>query len=94
MRAYITCLYWSISTITTTGYGDITANTPSEMIVSTGVMIYSKLQFGLILANVSSVLSNAQQRRVNFDRKVKSIKVDVFMDLPSPFHYATASNYY
>ena len=78
---YLTSLYWSVTTLTTTGYGEISATNTLEMIVSSGIMIMGKLIFGFILGNVASEISNWNKNEVEFKGKVAAVKVSVFIDV-------------
>ena len=72
---YITSLYWTISTMTSTGYGDVSAHTLLEMVYTSTVMVVGKLMFAFILANISSTLSNAGVYRVQYDLQIQSVRV-------------------
>ena len=77
---YLTSLYWSVTTLTTTGYGEISATNTLEMIVSSSIMIIGKLIFGFILGNVASNISNWNKNEVEFKGKVAAVKVRIFVD--------------
>ena len=83
---YLTSLYWSVTTLTTTGYGEISATNKLEMIVSSCIMIIGKLMFGYILGNVASEISNWSKNQVEFKGKVAAVKVCVFISLHSWYY--------
>ena len=64
-----------MTTLTTTGYGEISATNKLEMIVSSCIMIIGKLMFGYILGNVASEISNWTKNQVEFKGKVAAVKV-------------------
>lgn len=72
-----------MTTLTTTGYGEISATNKLEMIVSSCIMIIGKLMFGYILGNVASEISNWSKNQVEFKGKVAAVKVCVFISLHS-----------
>ena len=55
---YITSLYLSIATLTTTGYGDITPQNTSERILAILIFIVGALVYGYVTANVSTIIRN------------------------------------
>ena len=66
--AYSDSIYWVLSTMTSTGYGDISANTNNklEMIVASMVMIFGKMVLGLMLGNIASTQANMGMLRSVF----------------------------
>jgi len=55
-EGYIRSLYWTITTLTTTGYGDITPTTDVGRIFAVFVMITGFSAFGVIVGNISNIL--------------------------------------
>jgi hypothetical protein len=51
-------MYWSFTTMTTCGYGDIHPTTPNERLASMIVMIVSSGVFAFILGDISKVVSS------------------------------------
>eukprot|EP00520_Triparma_pacifica_P017623 CAMPEP_0118633512 /NCGR_PEP_ID=MMETSP0785-20121206/1037_1 /TAXON_ID=91992 /ORGANISM="Bolidomonas pacifica, Strain CCMP 1866" /LENGTH=1378 /DNA_ID=CAMNT_0006524393 /DNA_START=171 /DNA_END=4304 /DNA_ORIENTATION=+ len=64
---YIASLYWAFTTMTTVGYGDITANSVSEKWYAVVIMMLGATVFGYILANIATLMGqlNARDSRVN-----------------------------
>ena len=52
---YTTSLYWALTTITTVGYGDISANTTGEKLFAMVVQIVGVAFFGAMISTFSSV---------------------------------------
>uniref|UniRef100_A0A7N0VGL3 Potassium channel n=1 Tax=Kalanchoe fedtschenkoi TaxID=63787 RepID=A0A7N0VGL3_KALFE len=63
---YITALYWSITTLTTTGYGDLHAENSTEMVL---VIIYMLFNLGLtsyLIGNMTNLVVHRTSRTRNF----------------------------
>ena len=84
--AYSDAIYWVLNTMTSTGYGDISANSNNklEMIVASMVMIFGKMVLGLMLGNIASTQANMGMLRSVFalailtffrDNKIVNIKI-------------------
>ena len=69
---YATSIYWAVSTMTSTGYGDIVPHTETGMIFASTVMIGAKLLFGFVLGNIASTLANAMYRHVRYKETVQA----------------------
>jgi len=54
---YFRAVYWTVTTLCTVGYGDITAKTPPQMAYSCVVMVVGVGFFGFVMSNVASLLS-------------------------------------
>lgn len=54
--SYLKSLYWTITTLTTTGYGDITPTTDAGRLFTIFVMVMGFSAFGIIVGNVSNLL--------------------------------------
>jgi voltage-gated potassium channel len=60
---YIKAVYWTITTFTTVGYGDISPSTPVQMIYANATQIVGVAFFGYILSNVASLLARLDAAR-------------------------------
>jgi Cyclic nucleotide-binding domain/Ion transport protein len=56
--SYLRALYWTIETLSTVGYGDVTPATNAETLYTIGVMIFGVGVYGYIIGNVASILAN------------------------------------
>lgn len=54
---YITAFYWAITTVTTIGYGDISASTFNEKVFCIGAMLSGGFIFGMIVASLSDIVT-------------------------------------
>eukprot|EP00597_Dinobryon_sp_UTEXLB2267_P011107 CAMPEP_0170103660 /NCGR_PEP_ID=MMETSP0020_2-20130122/3637_1 /TAXON_ID=98059 /ORGANISM="Dinobryon sp., Strain UTEXLB2267" /LENGTH=1243 /DNA_ID=CAMNT_0010327291 /DNA_START=886 /DNA_END=4617 /DNA_ORIENTATION=- len=59
---YLWSLYWTIATLTTVGYGDVTASNTYERILNIFILLIGASVFGFIIANVSSILDNIDRK--------------------------------
>lgn len=67
---YVTSLYWSITTLTTTGYGDLHAVNEREMIFT---MFYMMFDLGLtsyLIGNMTNLVVHATSRTRKFVSKM------------------------
>ena len=61
---YFTALYWTITTVSTVGYGDVLPTTPDSRIVAMVVMVLAVPVLGLLLADTASTLVEGRLRSV------------------------------
>ena len=63
---YVAALYWAFTTMTTVGYGDITAESVAEKWYSIVIMMLGATVFGYILANIATLMGqlNAREAKV------------------------------
>lgn len=70
---YLAALYWSITTMSTVGYGDITALTETEMILSILWMIIGVVFFSLVIGSLSSMIANMDHKEAALQEKISFI---------------------
>ena len=58
LMIYGVSIYWTITTITTVGYGDISGNNIAEMIFCCFVMIIGVIAFGFANGTLASIMTN------------------------------------
>ena len=63
---YTTGVYWTITTIATVGYGDITATNTSERIVACVIMIIGVLAFSFSTGSLSSIIHNVDSKQAAY----------------------------
>ncbi|XP_019189929.1 PREDICTED: potassium channel AKT1-like isoform X2 [Ipomoea nil] len=69
---YVTSIYWSITTLTTTGYGDLHAVTTTEMIF---VMVYMLFDLGLtayLIGNMTNLVVHVTSRTRKFRDSIQA----------------------
>ena len=59
---YTIGLYWTITTITTVGYGDISATNTSERIVASIIMVIGVIAFSFSTGALSSIMQDEDSR--------------------------------
>lgn len=65
MTDYIRSIYWSISTLTTVGYGDVYAKSSAQMIYASVTQLLGVGVFGYILSNVAGIIARSDAAREN-----------------------------
>ncbi|XP_045178348.2 potassium voltage-gated channel subfamily H member 8-like [Mercenaria mercenaria] len=85
MMSYLSALYFTCSSLTSVGFGNVSANTNSEKIFSICAMIIGALMHAVVFGNVTALIQRMYQRRANFHSKTKDLK-DFFRayDIPKP----------
>ena len=61
-QTYVKTLYWTVTTITTVGYGDITPMTTNEIIFVMFVQLMGVMNFAYLTGSITSVLMNLNRR--------------------------------
>lgn len=74
---YVRALYWSFTTLTTVGYGDISAKTIPQMLFTCGVQVTGVGVFGFIISNVASLLARKDAAREHHMDNLD--KIETFM---------------
>uniref|UniRef100_A0ACD5VQ51 Uncharacterized protein n=1 Tax=Avena sativa TaxID=4498 RepID=A0ACD5VQ51_AVESA len=63
---YVTAIYWSITTLTTTGYGDFHAENPREMSFSICFMLFNLGLTAYLIGNMTNLVVQGSCRTRNF----------------------------
>lgn len=63
--------YWTVTTITTVGYGDILAYNNVERIYCSVIMIIGVFLYSYTIGSLSSILLNLDARREKLNKKIE-----------------------
>ncbi|XP_038893858.1 potassium channel KAT1-like [Benincasa hispida] len=69
---YITSIYWSITTLTTTGYGDLHAENPREMLFDIFYMLFNLGFTSYLIGNMTNLVVHWTSRTRNFRDTVQA----------------------
>jgi len=67
---YFWAVYWSVTTLTTVGYGDITPQNNGEVAIAIMTMLIGAISFSLITATVSSLYASTDQDMTEYRDKL------------------------
>lgn len=70
---YIFGLYWTVTTLTTVGYGDITPDSNLGRIYTMFIMLVGVGMYGFVIGNISSVMSRAKAAQISQREKVVNL---------------------
>lgn len=73
LSPYQSSLYWTITTLTTVGFGDITPIGPSQTAYTMVVMGLGAAMYGYIIGNVASLLANLDVSRARHLNRIEAI---------------------
>ena len=72
---YIVSFYWTITTITTVGYGEIRAVNISERIFCSIIMVIGVMSFSFANGSLSSILSSSDLKKQNYNQKIETLNL-------------------
>lgn len=67
---YVTAVYFTVTTIVTVGYGDITAQNNVEKIVCVFLMIFGVISFSFATGALSSIIANVDSTEARIKEKM------------------------
>ena len=71
---YIMSYYFTVTTITTVGYGDISANGPTEQLLSIFLMIGGVLMFSFATGSLSTIINSFDETKAQSKEKLGILK--------------------
>ncbi|GFS22481.1 potassium voltage-gated channel subfamily H member [Elysia marginata] len=74
MTCYITALYFTCSSLTSVGFGNVSANTNAEKIFSVCAMLVGSIMYAAVFGNVTTIIQRMYARRATFHSKTKDLK--------------------
>lgn len=76
---YVKSIYWTFTTLTTVGYGDISAKSIPQMLYACGIQVVGVGVFGFILSNVAGLLARSDAAREHHMDNLD--KIETYMKL-------------
>ena len=67
-------MYYTVTTITTVGYGDISATDTNERLLAILIMIVGVISFSFATGTLTSLISNVDSKQAAVRHKVKILK--------------------
>ncbi|XP_054619824.1 potassium voltage-gated channel subfamily H member 7-like isoform X2 [Dunckerocampus dactyliophorus] len=82
---YVTALYFTFSSLTSVGFGNISPNTNSEKIFSICVMLIGSLMYASIFGNVSAIIQRLYSGTARYHIQMLRVKEFIrFHQIPNP----------
>ncbi|XP_060104746.1 potassium voltage-gated channel subfamily H member 8 isoform X2 [Heteronotia binoei] len=72
--AYIAALYFTLSSLTSVGFGNVSANTDTEKIFSICIMLVGALMHALVFGNVTAIIQRMYSRWSLYHTRTKEMK--------------------
>lgn len=72
--AYITALYFTTSSLTSVGFGNVAANTNAEKVFSVFIMLIGALMHAVVFGNVTAIIQRMYARRSQYQTKFRDLK--------------------
>lgn len=72
---YLRSIYWTITTITTVGYGDISSSTDVEIVFGIIIMLSGVGFYSFMIGSLSSFLSDMDTRAAEITAKLAAIEL-------------------
>ena len=70
---YLAAIYWAFSTLTTVGFGDVSANSNIERIFSVVVMVMGVSWYAFIISSISSIVHLFDRRNAKIQRNTSLV---------------------
>ncbi|GMH54890.1 hypothetical protein TrST_g3700 [Triparma strigata] len=74
---YIASLYWAFSTLTTVGYGDISAKTIGEQLFSMLMMLVGVSWYAYVVGSMSTIMTSFNRQNAQVREKMESVNIFV-----------------
>ena len=73
-KIYISSFYFTVTTVTTVGFGDMTAKTTLEQVFVCGLMLLGVIGFSFATGSLSSILSNLDSADAKLKEKLNILE--------------------
>ncbi len=70
---YLRAFYWTMTTLTTIGYGDITPNTSLETLFVIIVELIGAGMYGFIIGNIANIIANIDVAKSQYQEKMEKV---------------------
>uniref|UniRef100_A0A915LPJ2 Ion transport domain-containing protein n=1 Tax=Meloidogyne javanica TaxID=6303 RepID=A0A915LPJ2_MELJA len=82
---YVTSLYFTLSTITSIGFGNVSATTDSEKIFTIIMMILGSLMYASVFGNVSAIIQRLYSGTARYHTEMSRLREFIrFQQIPNP----------
>ncbi|EDV21067.1 uncharacterized protein TRIADDRAFT_30951 [Trichoplax adhaerens] len=71
---YVTALYFTLSSLTTVGFGNVSGNTTAEKVFAVITMIIGSLMYAVIFGNVTAIIQRIYSARSKFRSRMYDIR--------------------
>ena len=71
---YITSFYWSLTTVTTVGYGDVVSNTKYEKIYNLFIMSFGVVMYSFLIGMLSNIVEIIDQKNSEMNMKLNELQ--------------------
>lgn len=85
LTRYLRALYWSVTTLATVGYGDITPAANAQLVYTMGVMLLGVGVYGYVIGNITSLLANIDLAKSHYRESMERLGAFMrYRDIPIP----------
>lgn len=70
---YIVAFYWTLTTVTTVGYGDVNAGTVPERVYNLFIMSFGVLMYSFAIGSLSSIVSTLDSKTAEMNQKLQTL---------------------
>ena len=82
---YITALYFTFSSLTSVGFGNVSPNTDNEKVFSIVIMMVGSLLYAMIFGNVSAIIQRLYSGSVRYHAQLTRVREFIrFHQIPNP----------
>jgi len=71
---YVLTLYWTFTTLSTVGYGDIVARNSAERVLSCIIMLIGASLFGYVVANMSEMATTTDPAETKIKAHIREVR--------------------
>jgi hypothetical protein len=80
---YIIAIYWTLTTVTTVGYGDVSANTTTEKVYNLFIMSFGVIMYSFAIGSLTTIVTNLDSKKAEVNQKLRilsSLKAEFKID--------------